>query len=225
MVGSSQMTNQPTPKASAGERARNAQAVPISTTHGAATPSRAAEKPARRGFPTRTAVATWGLGVGAMWFWHAPRLCNAAASSPDVQYLQTLSLLLMGGAFWWPILSPRVERRLPPFAAMLYLFTACLACTTLGILITFSPIEVCSIFAHPVDHLGALPLLRGSWGLDAQADQQIGGLLMWVPACLIYAIGIMASLGRYYAEEPARRPPPDQVIAPDAQEPGAAEVR
>jgi len=43
----------------------------------------------------------WVAGVGAMWFWHAPALCNAAATSRTVSAIQTTTLLLMGSVFWW----------------------------------------------------------------------------------------------------------------------------
>src|SRR5689334_16029440 len=46
----------------------------------------------------------WVAGVGAMWLWHAPALCNAAATSSTVSAIQTTSLLLMGSAFWWQVL-------------------------------------------------------------------------------------------------------------------------
>jgi putative membrane protein len=154
----------------------------------------------------------WVAGVGAMWLWHAPTLCNAASQSPIVQNAQTLSLLAMGGAFWWPMFGRNLAHRIPPFGAMLYLFTACIACTVLGILITFSPVEICSVFLHPIDRLGALPLLRGGWGLTPQVDQQVGGLLMWVPACMVYAIAILAMLARYYRE--ADDDEPSEPVAP-----------
>jgi cytochrome c oxidase assembly factor CtaG len=143
---------------------------------------------------------TWGLGVGAMWLWHAPTLCNAASNSPLVHRLQELSFLVLGTAFWWPILSPRAAARLPPLGGMVYLFTACTACTLLGILITFSPVEVCSVFVHPIDRLGVMPLVRDGWGLTPERDQQVGGLLMWVPACLVYGVGIMGQLARVFRE-------------------------
>ncbi len=146
-------------------------------------------------------VASWLMGVGAMWLWHAPALCNAAARSTPVQAFQTASLIAMGIAFWRPILAARRSDRLPVFSAVLYLFAACLACTILGIIVTFSPVEVCSAYGHPVDSLGVVPLVRDGWGLSCKADQEIGGLMMWVPACLVYASAILATLGRYYAEE------------------------
>ena len=141
-------------------------------------------------------VLAWLCGVGAMWLWHAPTLCNAASQSIGVQRLQTLSLIAMGSAFWWPIVGSATQR-LSPFGGIVYLFTACAACTVLGVLVTFSPVEVCSVYAHPVDRLGALPLLRDGWGLTPKADQELGGLLMWVPGCLVYAGSILAMYGRY----------------------------
>ena len=153
-------------------------------------------------------VVTWGLGVGAMWLWHAPTLCDAAARNPLVHRLQELSLVGMGLAFWWPVLAPAAWR-LPPLGGVVYLFTACVACTLLGIAITFSPVEVCSVFSHPVDTLGVMPLVRNGWGLTRENDQQIGGLLMWVPACLIYGVGILGLVGRMlrdHGQDGAMRP-------------------
>ncbi len=150
-------------------------------------------------------LVAWGSGVGAMWLWHAPMMCNAAAQSVVVQDLQTFSLLAMGGAFWWPILAPRRASRLEPFAAITYLFTACIACTILGVIVTFSPVAVCNAFAHPIDATGALALVRDGWGMSAKSDQEIGGLLMWVPTCVVYTAAILGMLGRYYAEQPAPR--------------------
>jgi putative membrane protein len=159
-----------------------------------------------------TTFASWGLGVGAMWLWHAPTLCNAASQSALMHRLQEASLLAMGTAFWWPILAPRASQRLPPLGGVVYLFTACVACTLLGIAITFSPVEVCSVFAHPVDRLGVMPLLRDGWGLTAERDQQIGGLLMWVPACVVYGAAILAVLARVFREtSPAREQGPSEV--------------
>jgi cytochrome c oxidase assembly factor CtaG len=146
-------------------------------------------------------LLTWGMGVGAMWLWHAPTLCNAAAQSQLVHRLQEATLVAMGLAFWYPVLAPRVSRRIAPLGGVLYLFTACIACTILGILVTFSPVEVCSVYLHPTDRLGILPLLRGDWGMTPARDQQIGGLLMWVPACLVYLGAIMAMLARFYRED------------------------
>ena len=46
----------------------------------------------------RHSLATWCLGVGGMWLWHAPTLCNAAVTNGWIHRLQYVSLLLMGFA-------------------------------------------------------------------------------------------------------------------------------
>jgi putative membrane protein len=168
-------------------------------------PARREEGPTRRHRRLHP-LLPWLLGVGAMWLWHEPKLCDAASSSPVVHRVQEISLLAMGTAFWWPVLAPRAGASLlSPLAGILYLFTACVACTLLGIVITFAPVEVCSVFAHPVDRLGVMPLVRDGWGLSPEKDQQVGGLLMWVPACLVYAMGIMGQLARLFAEHDVAR--------------------
>ncbi|MHB8523667.1 MAG: cytochrome c oxidase assembly protein [Limisphaerales bacterium] len=143
----------------------------------------------------------WIAGVGAMWFWHAPALCNAAVASRPVHALQTVSLLVLGSVFWRQILAPREEERLSPPVAVLYLFSACVTCSVLGIIITFSPVAVCSIYTMPPsDRLGMLQTIRTGWGFSPERDQQIGGLLMWVPMCLIYLSAILAQIARWFAQ-------------------------
>ncbi len=152
-------------------------------------------------------VASWAAGVGSMWFWHVPAFCNAAATSSSVHAIQTCSLLVMGTAFWWPILAPCERDRLIPGFSIAYLFTACLACTALGIVLTLTPVEVCSAFRAP---------LAASSGADlralvgAEQDRQIGGLLMWIPMCLVYLGAIMVELSRWLGASSTDRP----AIAP-----------
>ncbi len=144
--------------------------------------------------------AGWLAGVGAMWFWHAPALCNAAVTSRPVHALQIVSLLGLGSLFWRQILAPREQERLSPPGAVLYLFSACVTCSVLGIIITFSPVAVCSIYTmQPSDPLGMLRTIRTDWGFSPERDQQIGGLLMWVPMCLIYLSAIFAQIARWFA--------------------------
>jgi cytochrome c oxidase assembly factor CtaG len=162
-------------------------------------------------------LVPWLLGAGAMWIWHAPVMCNAAAQFAIVQRAQALSLLAMGTVFWWPVVAPRESARLAPFPAMVYLFSSCAACTVLGIAVTFSPVEVCSAYAQPVssplaslagapiDALAVRSLVRDAWGMTPRNDQEMGGLMMWVPACLVYTVAILATLARYY-REPADAP-------------------
>jgi cytochrome c oxidase assembly factor CtaG len=158
-------------------------------------------------------LAGWIAGVGAMWLWHARPLCNAAVSSQVVNTLQISSLLLLGAIFWRQVLAPREEERMSPAGAVIYLFSACVACSVLGILITFSPVSVCPIYAQaPTDRLGILNLIQSNWGITPEKDQQIGGLLMWVPMCLVYLSAIVAQLARWFAHPLGSAPVMDKPL-------------
>jgi cytochrome c oxidase assembly factor CtaG len=163
-----------------------------------------------RSLPAHSLMA-WLAGVSAMWLWHARPLCNAAVSSRLVSALQIGSLLGLGAIFWRPILAPRETERMSPPGAVFYLFSACVACSVLGILITFSPVKVCPIYLQPPnDNQAVLELIQVGWGITPEKDQQIGGLLMWVPMCLVYLSAIVAQLARWFAQplagpQPAER--------------------
>ncbi len=146
------------------------------------------------------APLSWMLGLGVMWLWHIPSLCSASVASTPMFVLQGATLLLAGTAFYWPVLNPVKQARLSPPAAIAYLFLGCLACTALGILLTFAPVSACPIYLHPEDPFGIMPLLRSQWGLSHAADQQLGGLMMWVPACMVYLTAILVITKRWLAE-------------------------
>src|ERR1700748_1327928 len=147
----------------------------------------------------------WIAGGGAMWLWTPPQLCNAAATSRIVAAIQTTSLLLMGSVFWWQVLAPREEQRLSPPAGIVYLFTACTTCSLLGIILTFAPVSICPVYQNPVDRLRILSMIRGDWGLTSDRDQQIGGLLMWVPKCVIHAVAILSQMPRWHSPSQPER--------------------
>jgi putative membrane protein len=143
--------------------------------------------------------AAWLAGLSAMWIWHERSLCDVATTTQTGRVIQIISLVVLGTLFWWPIVGPQMDRRLAPPLGIVYLFSACVGCTILGILITFAPAgAVCPAFLHPLDRLGVLPLVREQWGITLAKDQQIGGLMMWVPACGIYLSGVITLLARWY---------------------------
>lgn len=152
----------------------------------------------RLGRPSALPAIAWVCGVGAMWLWHVPALCDAAAANSAAHGFQSVSLLAMGTVFWWPIFAPHPGDRVAPWVGVAYLFSACLACTALGVLITLTPLEVCPIFREPVDPYGMLATIRGPWGISAQRDRDIGGLLMWVPMCSAYVGAILVEVMRWY---------------------------
>jgi putative membrane protein len=125
--------------------------------------------------------------------WHIPTLFNAALANDGLHIFQHLSFLVTGVIFWWPILSPLQNRRLPALAAISYLFSACLCCSLLGAFLTFGPVGLYPAYLNP--------LVPNPFGLDPKSDQQLGGLLMWVPGCFVYLSAILATVMRWYAQE------------------------
>jgi putative membrane protein len=148
---------------------------------------------------SRPATA-WGLGVGTMLLWHVPVFFNAALANDPLHIVQHLSFLITGAIFWWPILHPIAERRYGPLPGIAYLFTACIACSLLGAALTFSPVGLYPAYLNPENTPGILRLIRDGWGLDAKSDQQLGGMLMWVPGCFVYVSGILLTAVRWYGD-------------------------
>jgi len=149
----------------------------------------------------------WSIGNGAMWVWHLPVLYNAALAHQGIHIVEHLCFLGSALVFWWPVLAPGAATRLQPLAAILYLFGAMITSGVLGAILTFAEPGWYPAYLDPHDPLRVLPLIRGTWGLTPAADQQLGGLLMWVPGNLVYLIASMGMLARWYSlpEEPETR--------------------
>jgi putative membrane protein len=136
---------------------------------------------------------SWLLGVGTMLVWHVPAFFNAALANNGLHLFQQLSFLISGVIFWWPILSPLKARHLPPLAVVAYLFSACLCCSLLGAYLTFGPsgLYAVNLHSHGPQH----------WAIDSRSDQQLGGMLMWVPGCFVYLTAILGTVLRWYEAE------------------------
>jgi putative membrane protein len=143
---------------------------------------------------------SWAIGVAPMIVWHIPALFNVALASAPLHIFQHLSFLVTGTIFWWPILSPLPGRRPGPLIGIAYLFSACTACSVLGAALTFTPLGAYPPYASAAGRDELQRLIRTGWGLDPKSDQQIGGLLMWVPGCLVYLTAILASIARWFAD-------------------------
>ena len=143
-------------------------------------------------------VVAWLSNIAMMLAWHMPVLYNAANASTAIHITEHLCFLITGCMFWWPIFTPLREERMHPGRAMLYLFGAATVSTLLGILITFLPVGLYQPYLQPEDEIGALHLIRVTWGISAAEDQKLAGLLMWVPGCSVYFVVMLMELGRWF---------------------------
>jgi cytochrome c oxidase assembly factor CtaG len=142
---------------------------------------------------TRPLVA-WTLHAIAIWLWHAPSLYQATLSSDAIHTLQHLSFVGTGLLFWWSLLRGREGRLGTPFAVV-YLFTTAVHTSLLGALLTFSSRLWYPLYASSTS----------AWGLTPLEDQQLAGVIMWVPAGLAYVIATLAIAGSWL-REPSPRP-------------------
>lgn len=143
-------------------------------------------------------IIAWSLGVGAMWVWHMPSIHDMALKNDSIYIAQLISFVFIGMVFWWPVFTPVESRRLNPLTGTLYLASACLGCTILGMLITFAGAGLYTAYVNPADTAGLLALIRNDLCITPGVDQQIGGLTMWVPGCLIYLTASMITIAQWY---------------------------
>jgi cytochrome c oxidase assembly factor CtaG len=138
-------------------------------------------------------LAAWAIHAIALWVWHIPALFQATLRSDFVHTLQHLSFLGSALLFWWALIHGR--RGLMGYgAAVLYVFTTSVHSGVLGALITFAR----SLW-YPA-YLDS----AASWGLTPLEDQQLGGLIMWVPAGLAYIIAGVALMVGWMRESERR---------------------
>jgi putative membrane protein len=144
-------------------------------------------------------MVTFSLFNAAFWIWHAPPLFVAAIYNKPLHLLE--HVIFMGTAllYWWPVFSSLSQEdyaaavgitqgtdgakavygwpRLPLVGQILYLFLGGMPTVLLGAGLTFTP----PLYA---------PYIHGQhlWGLSPETDQQLGGLLMWVPGNILFIV-------------------------------------
>jgi putative membrane protein len=138
-------------------------------------------------------LVAWLVHAIALWIWHIPVLFDAVLHSEAVHTLQHLSFLLSALLFWWALIHGP-QGAMGYGAAVLYLFTTSIHSGVLGALIT-----VAGSVWYP-SYVG----LTDSWGLTPLEDQQLGGLIMWIPAGLVYVIAGLALFAGWLREADVR---------------------
>lgn len=155
-------------------------------------------------------VIPWLVGTGTIWLWHLPVLYNAALANENIHVIEHLTFLLASILFWWPILSPLPEERLPSetrfplLPRVAYLVLAVIACDILGALLAYSPPGLYPAYLKPDDVYGILPLLRDRWGISPSVDQQAGGLLMGLTADPVYIFFALSAMAKWYSARMGR---------------------
>jgi putative membrane protein len=147
----------------------------------------------RAWFVVSAPAAAWLLHVAALWVWHAPKLFDATLESEWVHAAQHISFLGTALLFWWTLFHKHAGR-LGYGGAILYVFTTAVHTSVLGALLTFAPQPWYAPYAQTA------PL----WGLTALQDQQVGGLIMWIPAGTLLTVVALALLAKWMSHSDTR---------------------
>ncbi len=126
----------------------------------------------------------WTLYALFLWGWHIPVFYQAALNSEPLHDLEHLMFLGSSLLFWWYLLKTGPGRVVRFGMVILYLFTTLLHESLLGWLLTFSSRAWYSFYSAPVP-----------WGLSPLGDQQLAGMIMWLPGGVLFAFLIVVYFG------------------------------
>jgi putative membrane protein len=142
-------------------------------------------------------VAAWGLHAIALWAWHVPSFFSAALAHEGIHILQHTSFLVTALFFWWAALGHDRRSAQGTGTAIALLFTTMLHTAALGALLSLAPTPWYPPYIPTTTALG----------IDPVEDQQLGGLVMWVPSGLAYVVAALVLLGRLLTRQGAQERP------------------
>lgn len=141
------------------------------------------------------AAAAWlafaAFSVG-LWLWHAPGMYDLALRHEDIHTLEHITFLLTSIAFW-RVIGTSGGRRLSIGMGVLMVSLVGLEGALLAALITLAPRPLYAVYAGHA---------------DALSDQVAAGVLMWVPASLLYLASSVLALRRLFAGQAQGRQSP-----------------
>jgi putative membrane protein len=122
-------------------------------------------------------VVAWALHGIAIWVWHVPALYDSAVTHEGIHALQHAMFVGTSALFWWGLIYGRYGR-VGYGAAVFYVFTTVVHTGILGAAVTFSGVPLYPVYAGPA----------AARGIDLLEDQQLAGLIMWIPAGIVLTL-------------------------------------
>jgi putative membrane protein len=127
------------------------------------------------------------LFVGLIYFWLLSPIHFKAMLDWRLYRVMNWSMVLDGLLFWWLVLDPRPAppARLAPGRRILLVIAAIPPQILLGAYIFFTPHEL-----YPIYSICG----RAFTWISPMRDQQVGGLLLWIPGSMMSVIGALIAL-------------------------------
>lgn len=151
-------------------------------------------RPASRAWRILTApLVAWALHGIVIWVWHLPVLYDLAVENEGIHALQHAMFVGTSALFWWGLLYGRYGRA-GYGAAVFYVFTTVVHTGILGAAVTFAGVPLYPVYTAPA----------AARGIDQLADQQIAGLVMWIPAGIVMTLLGVALFAAWLGEAERR---------------------
>jgi putative membrane protein len=133
---------------------------------------------------------TWMFWVIAIIGWHDPNAYNAALQNDLVHDLEHISFFLAGILFWWHVTGagPRIHKQHGLVGRIAFVLSVIPPNMLTGIALAFASEPV---YGYRVSFLG-LSLLE---------DQQLGGVIMWIPGSMMYIMAALILAGQLLQSE------------------------
>jgi putative membrane protein len=136
-------------------------------------------------------LVMWSLFAFTLWVWHLPVLYEATLYDDLFHDFQHFTFVAVGCLFWRVLLDPVSRLRLSRGIGVMYLFLTSLHATMLGVFMTLAPKAWYPFYESRAPR----------WKLSALEDQQVAGLIMWMPACMVYSLVSAILLGLWLRED------------------------
>jgi len=140
---------------------------------------------------SRPAAATL-LFVGSLYLWQWPALHDLAVRDDAVHYTMHVSMLIAGLIFFWCVFDVRPAPLGARYGARVtMLWVAVVGNILLGAVTTLKR----DVLYIAYDAFGRL------WGFSPLADEQLGGLIIWIPPSMMCLVALLVVIRKWSTHE------------------------
>jgi putative membrane protein len=129
------------------------------------------------------------------WLWHLPILYEAAIKHESIHQLEHLIFIVISALYWSVIIDPKpLQTHVAYSRRLLIIIAGAIQNIALGSYLT--------IYPHILYPWYTTRIQENFWLVTSPiADQQLAGLIMWVPGTMMYLIALLVLLGKLLSSE------------------------
>lgn len=132
----------------------------------------------------------WLAHAGVLWLWHASVPYGLALRVDGIHAVEHATFFGTALLFWGVVVGSRGAAQIQRGQGVLLVFGMAMQSVLLSALLTFATSAWYAGYATTTQ----------VWGMTPLADQQLAGVIMWVPAGLVYLGALLALLSAWFRE-------------------------